>query len=84
MVFGSDGGASPANHPGGASASEGRQLQTTDAPAFFGRAQTRTCTTRIVSMQDSNACSNAITATSTGGDARREAGDGSDNDTGKP
>jgi hypothetical protein len=67
-VFGSDGGAGPADHPGGASASEDLQRYTTDAPAFSGGRKPAACSARIVSIQDSN----TITATGTGGRARRE------------
>jgi hypothetical protein len=68
MVFGSDRGAGPADHPGGASE---RGPSTTDAPAFLGRAQTRT-TLRSHRQPGSMQDSNAVTATSTGDAARRE------------
>jgi hypothetical protein len=68
MMFGSDGGAGPAEHPGGAaSASEDCQQQM-PVPFSGGRKPTLRFV-RIVSMQDSNA---ATTATGTGG--RREPG----------
>jgi hypothetical protein len=72
MMFGSDGGAGPVEHPGGAaSASEDRQQQT--PVPFSERCKPIQCSVRIVSMQDSNAAT-AATCASAGGAGGREPG----------
>jgi hypothetical protein len=69
MMFGSDGCAGPAEHPGGPAKTVNK-----DVRAFLRRAQSHTTSVRIVSMHDSNAVATAAGAGAGGVGSRREPG----------